>query len=58
MKRLLPLLLLLLPACKESGWTFLQRTGGESVPGPVEPGPVEPQDTRDIIFVLGIDGMD
>jgi hypothetical protein len=77
MKRLAPLLmlLLLLPACKESGWTFLNRGGGQPEieapePGRAPPEPEQPkpgaetppvetgQDTRDIIFVLGIDGMD
>lgn len=75
MKRLAPILVLLLlaPACKESGWTFLSRGGGqadvhapepdrarpepEAPKEPVKP-PTEGQDTRDIIFVLGIDGMD
>jgi len=51
-------LLLILPACKDTGWTFLQRAGGESVTEPEEAPPDDGQDTRDIIFVLGIDGMD
>jgi hypothetical protein len=74
MKRIAPLLLVLLlaPACKESGLTFLNRGGGQPGVEAPEPGrdpeqpkpavetpPVETgQDTRDIIFVLGIDGMD
>lgn len=61
MKHLVWVLLLALAAtgCKDTGWTFLSRSGGESLePLPEQPAEPEGQDARDIIFVLGIDGMD
>lgn len=52
---LLIAMLLALAGCKESGWTFMERHGGEA---PAATEPREGQSGKDIIYVLGIDGMD
>ncbi|MBX3472767.1 MAG: hypothetical protein KF754_00080 [Planctomycetes bacterium] len=73
MKRLVPILVLLLLAaagCQSSQWTWSKQWGGgqpaqvlpEHGPQPKpepEPKPEEqPQTPKDVIFVLGINGMD